>query len=73
MDNTKFMHMLQAIRDTSQLGRILVRLLWGHATTYKLSAVYMPVPLDELVDVSVFHPLGNHCKPVFIHCHPKQW
>ena len=65
------MHILQAIRNASQLDRISARLLWGQVATYKLRAVYMPAPLDELVDVSVFHPLGNHRKPVFTHCHPK--
>jgi len=41
-------------------------------TTYKLSAVYMPVPLDELVYVSILHPLGNESKPVFVQRHSKQ-
>ena len=43
-----------------------VGLPWGQGTTHKLSTVYMPVPLDKLVDVSVLHPLGNQSKPVFI-------
>ena len=45
----------------------------GHVVTYKLNAVHMPIPLNELVDVSVLHPLGNHCESMFTNCHPKQW
>jgi len=33
----------------------------------------MPIPLDELVDVSVFHPLRNQSEPVFAHCHSQEW
>ena len=72
VDDAEVMHILQAVRDASQLGSISASLLRDQATTYKLSAVYVPIPLDELVDVSVFHPLGNHREPVFAHCHPEQ-
>ena len=72
MDDAEVMHILQAVRDPSQLGGASVSLLQDRVTTYKLGAVYMPIPLDELVDVSVFHPLGNHREPVFAHCHPEQ-
>jgi len=41
-------------------------LLRDQMTTYKLGAVYVPVRRDELVDISVFHPLGNESKPVLI-------
>jgi len=40
--------------------------LRDQVTTYKLNAVYVLVPLDKLVDVAMFHPLGNESKPVFI-------
>ena len=46
--------------------------LRDHTTTYKLSAVYMLVLLDKLVDIAVFHPLGNQSEPVLIQCDPKQ-
>jgi len=62
----EFMHILQATRNTSHLNGSSVRLLQDQVSTYKLSAVYMPVPLDELVNVSVLHPLGNESKPVFV-------
>ena len=39
---------------------------------YKLSAVYTWVLLDELVDVSMFHPLGDHCEAAFTYRHSKQ-
>ena len=67
------MHIFQAIRNVSQLDSISVRPLRDQVTTYKLGAVYMSIPLNEFVDVSIFHPLGNHRKPVFTHRHPKQW
>jgi len=65
MNYTEFMHILQAIRNASQLNGSSVRLLQDQITTYKLGAVYMPIPLDELVDVSVLHPLRNESKSVF--------
>ena len=30
------------------------------------------IPPDEIVDVSVFHPLGDKSKPVFTRCHSKE-
>jgi len=66
MNYSEFMHILQATRNASQLNSSSVRLLRDQVTTYKLGAVYIPVPLDELVDVSVFHPLGNECKSAFV-------
>jgi len=68
----EFMHILQTPRNASQLNGTSVRLLRDQVTTYKLGTVHMPVPLDELVDVSVLHPLGNESKPVSIQCHSKQ-
>jgi len=62
----QFMHILQASRNTNQLNGSLVKLLRGQVTAYKIGAVYIPVSLDELVDVSVVHPFGNESKPVFV-------
>jgi len=66
------MHILQATRNTSQLNGSSVGLMRDQMTTYKLGAVYILVPLDELIDVSVLHPLGNESKSVFIRRHSKQ-
>jgi len=60
------MHILQTTRDASQLNGSLVRLLRNRVTAYKLNAVYILVPLDEVIDVSVPHPLGNESKSVFV-------
>jgi len=47
-------------------------LLQGWATTYKLGAVYTLIPLNELVDVSVLHPLGHESEALFVQCHSNQ-
>ena len=49
------------------------QVLAGQEATYKLGAVRMLVLSNELDDVPVFHPLGDHRKPAFGHRHPKQW
>jgi len=66
------MHVFQPARNTSQLNVLSARLLRGQARTYKLNAVCVAIPLDERVDVPVFHPLGNESEPVFVERHPKQ-
>jgi len=72
--HAEVMHVLQPICNPGQLnGGPSVMVPRDQVTTYKLGAVYIFVPLDKLIDVSVFHPLGNQSKPVFIQCHPKQW
>jgi hypothetical protein len=70
---TKVVHIFQAIRNTNQLNGTSARLLRGRVETYKLSAVYVPIPFNELVDVSILHPLRNQSEPVFVQCHTKQW
>ena len=40
--------------------------------TYELGAIHMLVLSNELDDVPMFHPLGNHCKPTFGDRHPEQ-
>ena len=72
MDNAEVVHVLQAIRNASQLNSTSVGPLRGQVTTHKFSTVYMPIPLDELIDVPVFHPLRNQSEPVFVECHSKQ-
>ena len=68
----EFVHVLQAACNTSQLNGSSVRLVRDRVTTYKFGAVYMPIPLDELVYVSVVHPLGNQSEPVFVQRYPQQ-
>jgi len=59
MNYTEVMHILQPIRNASQLGSSSVGFLGDQVATYKLGPVYIPVPLDEVVDVSILHPIGN--------------
>ena len=40
--------------------------------TYKYSSVDFLVIFDELIDISILHPLGNHRQPVLTYCHSKQ-
>ena len=44
----------------------------GRGTTHKLNAVRMIVLFDEVVDVPVFHPFGDQCKPTSTYCYSKQ-
>jgi hypothetical protein len=44
----------------------------NQGVTHKLNAVHMIVLLDELVDVPMFHPFGDHRKPAFAYRHSKQ-
>ena len=45
----------------------------GRVITYKLSTVDVSIPLDEVVDVPIFHPLRDQSEPVFTHSHSKEW
>ena len=73
VDYAEVMHILQTVRNINQLNSTLVRLLRGQAATYELSAVGVPIPLDELVDIPILHPLRNQSESVFTHRHPKEW
>ena len=67
------MHILQPVCNVDQLnGSSVGRIQWGQVTTYKIGAIHFLIPLDEVIDVSVFHPLGNHREPVLVKGHPKQ-
>jgi len=66
VNNMESVHIFQPTRNTSQLNNSSVRLLRDQARTYELGAVCMLIPLDELVDVSMLHPLGNQSKAVFV-------
>ena len=73
VDNAEIMHIPQAIRDVDQLNGTSAWLLWNQMIPYELGPVYVPLPLDELIDISIFHPLGNHRIPVFADCRSKKW
>jgi hypothetical protein len=45
----------------------------GRGATHKLNMVHIFVLLDELIDVPMFHPFGDHRKPTFAYRHSKQW
>jgi len=66
------MHILQTARNPSQLNYASASLSQSQVTTYKFNAIHVLVFLNELVDVSIFHPIGNHTKPVFGQYHSKQ-
>ena len=72
MDHAEVVHILQAVCDVDQLNIISVRFMWGRAMAYKLNAVNVPIPLDEVVDVPVIHPLGNQSELIFAHCHSEE-
>jgi hypothetical protein len=74
MNHAGAVHVRQAVCNVIQLNRISARFCGGdQRVTHKPSAVHMFVLLDELVDVPVFHPLGDHREPAFAYRHSKQW
>ena len=73
MDHPEAMHVRQAARNVNQLERTSVKPWYGWGSTYKLSTVHVFVLLDKLIDVPMFHPLGDHRKPALAYRHSKQW
>ena len=69
------MHVCQATCNVGQLNRESVRLSESgdRGVAYKLNAVCMSVLLNELIDVPILHPLGDHGKSALTHRHSKQW
>jgi len=65
VNHVEIVHILQATRDVNQLNGSSVRPLRDQVATYKLDTIYIPVPLDELIDGSVLHPLGDESKSAF--------
>jgi len=65
--------MLQTIRNVNQLSNTLGRFASRGVVTYKLSTINLLILLDEIVDISIVHPLGNQSEPVFTHCHSNEW
>ena len=39
---------------------------------YKFKPIRIPIRLDKLVDVFVYHPFGYHCEAAVAHCHSQQ-
>ena len=72
MDKAEVVHMLQATRNTNQLSNLSARLLRGQVKTHEFGTIDIQIPLDEVVDVPIFHPLGNQSESVFTHCHSKE-
>ena len=73
VNHPEAMHILQAIRNICQLPDGLVRHLpEPNTNTYKRSSVCIRIFPDELIGVSIVHPLGNHRKVVFAERHSKQ-
>ena len=73
MNHPEVMHILQATRNIRQLPDELVRHLPGSNTdTHKSSPVCTRIYPNELVDVAIVHPLGNHRKLAFGERHSKQ-
>ena len=66
VDHTEIVHVLQAIRNAGQLDGASVGLLRDQVATYKLGAVCVLTLFNELVDVSVFHPLRNQSKSMLV-------
>ena len=63
VNHPEVMHILQAIRNIRQLTDESVRHLLGSNTdTYKRSPVCIGIHPNELVDISMVHPLGNNRK-----------
>ena len=73
MDDAEVMNVLQPIRNIYQLPsgsaghKLELRMV-----TYERDAICVVIPPNELVDVSVVHPFGNHCEPVLADCHSKE-
>ena len=73
MDHAEIVHILQAVRNVNQLSNTSGRPLQSQVITYELTAVSVTIPLDEVVDVSVFHPLRNQREPVLGYCYSEEW
>jgi hypothetical protein len=74
VNHVEDVHVIQAVRNVNQLNRTSARHCGGdQGATHKRNAVHIFVLLDELIDVPVFHPLGDQRKPAFAYRHPKQW
>jgi hypothetical protein len=75
MNDPEVVHILQTICHVCQLrsGSVekLARIEYIGGT-HKSSAVCIIIFPNELVDVSIVHPLGNHRKSVFADRHPKE-
>jgi len=65
------MHIFQTVCNVGQLNRTSVRLVQWRVT-HELNAVDVAIPLDEVIDVPILHPLRNQGELVFAHRHSKE-
>ena len=74
MNYPEAVHVRQTGRNVNQLNRSSVRFCGaGDRGAYKFGAVRMFVLSNELDDVPMFHPLGDHREPVSTYRHSEQW
>ena len=70
--HTKTVHVFQPGRSIDQLNRSVVPALTRYKSmTYKLDTIDPFRPLHELVDVTMVHPFGYHCKAVLFQVHTE--
>jgi hypothetical protein len=62
-------------RRLRAIGSDYQRRVWSavRVKPYKLEQIRIPMRLDELVDVPIYHPLRYHYELVITHCHSQQW
>jgi hypothetical protein len=75
VNHAETVHMRQTVRNVNQLNGTSVRLCGNgdRGATHKLDTVHTFVPSNKLDDVTMFHPLGDHRKPVFAYRHSEEW
>ena len=76
MDDVKAMKILQPVRDIHQLRKTVRPVsVEMDVVTHELDPINFYVVLDELVDVTIIHPLRHQCKLRFllVQCRAEQW
>jgi hypothetical protein len=75
VNHAEAMHVRQTVRNVNQLNSTSVRLCGNgdRGATHKLECGSHVCPSNKLDDVPMFHPLGDHRKPVFTYRHSEQW
>ena len=71
MDHLEVMHILQALCNINELDMSAKgRNRSNYA--YKLGTVHVRIFLNEIIDITILHPLRNHRESPFSNCHPEQ-
>ena len=75
VNHAETVHMRQTVRNVNQLNGTSVRLCGNgdRGATHKLDTVHTFVLSNKLDDITIFHPLGDHRKPVFTYRHSEEW